>query len=613
MKKSKLKFLSSLVGLTSSALLISCNNEGKLTYKTEKAQDQKIVLATAQSKVFPLMVALKEIIPLYNEQMKNEKDFLEIELRDSSITKTNSELELSIQQANSIKTDSPDVANIILGNQNTAFLINTFDKILNTNKILPNNLFLDKILNTHTNVTGEQLNSKIFNLPFNIADIDALSVNFTLLKLLFDFIEQGQGNIDKETEFYKIAQEKWNEENANKINSVFKALKLKESNVYSNLTVNNKTFSSINSILKFTKEVFKGLIIDETKIKGDELDFQIFTIDYQKDTFLKDLNNNLQGKKIWELKNSNNQETLSDIKYHIEDDKDLQENFVSNFNKYSDVEKKSFIKDSKEKTFYDIKYANNKNEWASWQIRNYETVFAFAAAVGYEQSVLSPSTIAWFANNNEEKASQMFASEKEVELFPQITKSNDGDNFETYYEGGSSLIPVSVDNDGKEDKATLLFLKWLYTGEVNYKNSKIKVSDLIMEKSGYVLPLKSNFTEENKEKLNVKLENLKNNILDLSNKIKNSTNEEEKKELKTTLNELITKKNYLKAYLVSYNSLDNFSNSEQDYLNYYADAKTSRILKEISDRLEESTLKNNSVKNSGQAVLKKIIEIIKSK
>ncbi|MGZ9414250.1 P68 family surface lipoprotein [Mycoplasma sp. 5370] len=634
MNKKILKSFFSITTLASVISLASCNNQNQTTiekkYETKKAQDNKIVFATAQSKVYPLMIAMQELVPLYNKVMKDNPDFLPIELQLSDKSGANSELELAANEAKYIKEDSEKLANLILGNQSGAFLVNQYGKLLETKDILPNSSFISKILKTHTKLVGENIkdDTKIFNLPFDLSDIDAFSINIDLLGKIFELLEQNNAQIDKNSEVYKyIQQNKGNGRNIPE-DSIINFIKVKANNNISNIVVNDETFNNITKIFEFARLVHNSFEIDQdkaTKFGKDIRDLAIFSIDYQEDTFFKVLNNKLKGKKLWTLKESKNPYDLSEIDYAIANDTEIQRIFKETFDEF--VQKNSKLEINKANTttkkpvFYDVKYENNKNEWASWDIREYKTVFAFAAAVGYEQSIDSPTSRAFFAKNNKD-ISDKFTSDLDVWLRPQVTKNLPSDNYSSYFEGGSSLIPISVDNGGKEDKATKLFLKWLYSGEVDYRGKKIKVSDLISQKSSYIIPLKEKLNTESANWYDHQIESLSTQSHENGTKIdtlskKTSKTPEEEKEIENLRKEnakIETEINYVKAAKISYESLKNFvDKNQEDNVFLPIDQKSSKIIKEIQTMLLNSTLKENATKISGEAALNKILEIIRSK
>ncbi|WP_117275420.1 P68 family surface lipoprotein [Mycoplasmopsis edwardii] len=617
--KNKFKIISSLLALAALPIAsLSCSPNEKqqkqISYPTTEAIDNEIVFTAAQSGVYPLMIALKQIIPLYNETMNGHKDYVPVKLVTQNENNASSELELGVQQANYIKENSKNVANIILGNQGTAYLVNQYDKLLNVSSVIKSQDFLDKVLNTHTKLVGEDVNSKkIFNLPFNITDIDALSINLDLLAKLFEILETANAKIDKSSKLYQKVQASRNQGNEIPTDSIIHFVKVKENNKLSQLTINDQTFENILDLMNFSKVLLDNLEIDRTKVNAEKYptrDLAIFSVDYQQDTFFKVLNNKLKGKKLWTLKDSENPYDLSEINYHISSDKDIQKVFIETLDEFIAQNKKLV---ENKNVLYNVKYENNKNEWASWEIREYRTVFAFAAAVGYEQSIKSPTSVAFFAGGSEEKAAH-FATADDVFLQPQLTKNNATDTYTSYCEGGSSLIPVSVDNNGKEDKGTILFLDWLYNGEVEYDGEKIKVRDLLTKKSSYILPLKEKLTTASENWFDTEINKLSAKINHEKALLRNEENAETQGQLKKSIAKHTTEINYLKAGKVSYQSLKTFVKKEdQDFSYLPIDAKSSKIIKLIKDVLEQSTLKENEIKNSGQSVLNNILNIINEK
>ncbi|UUD36353.1 hypothetical protein NPA08_00750 [Mycoplasmopsis citelli] len=623
MKKSKkLKFLSTIFAFSAAtvALATSCqdNKPTILNYPTDKAaSDNKIVFASGQTRFHPLMIALKELIPLYNESMKNNPDFLKVELWDQEKTGAKSELELTNKNEDYIKLNSDKLANLILGNQTTAYVINKYGKLLDITSILPTSDFPQKILKAHTQLVGENLSkTKIYNIPFDVSDTNGFSVNIDLLNKALELAQQAGATVDKTGKFFEHLDAQKNKGNTIPENSAINFLKAKPDSL-KGYTINEKTFKGLNSLFEFARKLKSALEVDKEKVAkyGKSIsNLQVFSIDYQQDEFFKSINNQLKGKKLWELEPTNGQYDFSKIKYNIKDNQEMQTVFKNTFDQFvkdnqSDVvqEVNAVSGKANPTLFRDVKYENNiseAGEWASWHMRQYQTIFAVVASVGLEQSVNSKTSRSFFKGQDPKS----WATRDDVFLQEQVTKNNADDTFSTYIEGGSSLIPVSVDNNGKEDKATLLFLNWLYKQKVNYNGEEIAVRDLMTRKSAYFIPLKDvvnrgvDYYNNSEKQINDKI---------TENKAKISQNDADKAKLEQETEVLESDSNYTHSGALSFKSLDDFlKDSNEDLLNLPKNEKTSKISKKIEDLLLSSTLDKSPTKVTGEKALEEVLKII---
>ncbi|UUM19899.1 MULTISPECIES: P68 family surface lipoprotein [unclassified Mycoplasma] len=624
----RIKSLTSILALSSAGVLAaSCqsNQVNTVNYPTDKAaSDNKIVLATAQSEVYPLTMALKSLVPLYNEQMKNEPGFVKVEFQPSEITKVDSELGLTSQNENYIKSNSDKLANLLLGNQTTAYVINKYGKILDTSSVLSPSDFPEKILKAHNQLVGEQLsNNKIYNLPFDISDTNGFSVNIDLLNKALDLAKEAGATVDKTGKFFEYLEAQKDKGNKIPESSAINFLKVKPDSL-KGYTINEKTFKGLNGLFEFARKLKSALEVDQAKVQayGDKkiMNLQVFSIDYQQDEFLKSLNNQLKTKKLWELEKTNGKFDFSKVKYNIKNDQQIQKVFKDTFDQFVKENSSTVVQQatggSKNPTlFRDVKYENNVStdgEWASWHMRQYQTIFAVVASVGLPQSIDSPISrgIKLFKGQDPKN----WTTADDVFLQEQITKNNADDTFSTYIEGGSTLIPVSVDNNGKEDKGTLLFLKWLYKQNVNYNGEKIAVKDLLTRKSAYFIPTKDvtdrglQFYTDSEKQFKDKIAKNKQELEKLTDK------DSKKEELQKGINQLTINSLYNQSGSVSVKSmLDFLKNTNEDILNLPQNEKTSEIISTITRLLLDSTLDNNPQKVTGEVALQKVLEIIDKK
>ncbi|EFF41765.1 P68 family surface lipoprotein [Mycoplasmopsis alligatoris] len=454
MKKSNLvkKSIFSLVSLAAIISASACTTtnkqvENQVVYKTDRAvADNKVVLQTAQNQYFPLMIALQELVPIYNELEKNKEGFLPVELQKQDVTKATSEANLAKNVITNIESNSSDVPNLILGNQASAYLINKYDKLLDLSDTNINKeIFPKKVINQFNLLPGQKNVEKIYNIPFDITDTDALVFNLDIMNVIFELVEKNGGNVDKNLEVYKKAQVA--KENTNQIpeTSMFKYLKAKDSNAFKDFKIDNTTFSSIESIQNFSLEVFNRTKFDIASLSAEQKaklsDVQIFTIDYQEDAFKKDLINRTNGQFLWSLDTKEN----NLIKFDLKDNQKLQTEFSTLWDKWNSYNKQSLVEKVGEdtKSYFSIKYANNKTQWASWDIRTYNTAIAFAAAVGTNQSYDSITSRNFFSRKDA-TAPKRWASNIDVNWNSQVFNSNADKNLKTSYNlGGSSLIALS--------------------------------------------------------------------------------------------------------------------------------------------------------------------------
>ncbi|MGZ9800673.1 P68 family surface lipoprotein [Mycoplasma sp. AC1221] len=599
--KKLLRFLS-IASLATSAVAISCSN-------AQKQRESKILFATSQGDYFPLIMGLKEIIPLYNQQMKDQPNFLPVQLLTSNDTKTNSELKLAAQNAEYIKNDDSKLANIFLGNQAGAFLINSYNKLLDVSSVLPVSYFPSKLVTTHTNLAGEKINNtRIYNLPFDVTDIDGFSINIDLLNKAFEFLKQAGATIDENSKIYQYALQHKDLGNQIPSNSLINYLKIKDDTNLKGYIINDATFNGIESLFDLARKLKSILEFDKSKVEtSDQIDdLAIFTIDERDDAFLKVLNNKLQGKRIWQLQKTNDKYDFSKVKYNLED-ASIKKAFIDTFNEFVALNHNEYLNNA---VFQDIKFENQMDEWGSWALRDYKAIFSFVANVGYEQSMDSPISRFFYLSKDDKEKYKKWAQKDDIYLQEQLTKNRANDAFSTYIEGGSNLIPISIDNGGKQDNATLLFLKWLYQGNVNYNGEYIKVTDLLAQKTGYIIPQKSQI--ESASDWYVQRQTiLTNKIKLLKNQLKTNSNNSD--EIQKQIDKLSTESNYLYAADTTFKGLKNFENSKSEDIFWVPiDQTTSAIVEKIRSLLLDSTLKKNPKIITGEQAYQIILNMIKN-
>ncbi|UUM19900.1 hypothetical protein NPA11_00460 [Mycoplasma sp. 1578d] len=616
-KIKRIKFLTSVLAVSSATSILAASCQANQSnYPTDKAAlDKKIVLAASQTQKWPLIIALNELIPLYNEQMKNDPDFLKVELQTREITGAQNELDLTNKYENYIKSNSEKVANLLLGNQTTAYVINKYGKLLDTTSVLSPHDFPTKLLKAHTQLVGEDLTkTKIYNLPFNVSDTNGFLVNIDLLNKALDLAQQAGATVDKTGELFKTLEAQKDKGSKIPDNSAINFLKVKP-NSLKGYTINEKTFKGLNGLFEFARKLKSALEIDHAKVEayGKKINrLNIFAIDYQEDEFFKSINNQLKGKQLWELEKNNGQYDFSKVKYNIKDDPKVQEVFKKTFDQFVQNNSSDVVQEGMTGgdpvLFKDIKFNDNVNEWAPGTIRNYNTIFAIAVLVGFERAVNSPTSRDFYSTEDP----KTWATRDDVLLKEQITKNNADDTFSTYFEGGSTLIPVSVDNNGKEDKATLLFLKWLYKQKVDLNGEKIAPTDLITRKSAYFIPTKE-IVDRGVGFYNDVIKKFQEKIAE--NKAKIEKNDPQKEQLQKENDTLETYTNNTYSGAASFKSFfDFYKDNNEDILNLPKSEKTTKIIKKIESLLLESNLdKNPNKKINGEMALQEVLKIINDK
>ncbi|MGZ9756555.1 P68 family surface lipoprotein [Mycoplasma sp. 4423] len=604
--------LFSIISLASVALAASCSQSK--TQQTEyltnnAAKDKKIVFATAQPNSWPLMYALEKMIPLYNKEMKDQPGFLPIELQTKEITKADGEFGLATQTENYIKSNDSRLANLLLGSKTTAYIINKYQKLLDTSKELPISLFPKKILENHTSVVGEKLGSKLFNLPFDVSDTNGFILNIDLMNKMLDLMRQAGANIDRNGKLFDTLNEYKDKGNHIPDESVINFLKIKPDSL-KGYAINSKTFQGVESLFELAHKFYDSVEIDNDKVAKFNkpiIPLQVFSIDYTLDEFYKVLNNRLKGKKLWQLNSTNGQYDQSKITFNLATDKKMQADFIDVFNEFV-KNKLTIVQASNDKNvndvlFRDVKF-EGKSESSSSHMRQYQVIFSIFASVSYEYTFNS-KTIRYF-NKPTADVLAKWTSSDDVYLQQQVLKNKADDDFATYIEGGSSLVPISIDNGGDEDKATTMFINWLYNGKTTWNNKEINVRDLMTQLAAYVIPLNKDLERgisfyENAEKT------LKDEIDANEAKLKNQPN----KTLDDQTEELKTETHHLHSGALSFTSLKEFVDTDVAKLfDLPGNETTSKIDAVIKEALINSTLNKNPSFKTGQQVLDEVLQII---
>nr|WP_307926917.1 hypothetical protein [Mycoplasmopsis bovis] len=138
-------------------------------------------------------------------------------------------------------------------------------------------------------------------------------------------------------------------------------------NAFKDLTVSNKTFESIKDIRDLAAKFTDGVEIEKSKINDNTISGEVLSIDYQQNTFFKELHAKIQDKDkaIFELDKDKN------VKYNLIDDADVKKKFQELWKDYNNsikrVEQTPDGKDEKDKkVFQSMKYMfTQTKEWGS--------------------------------------------------------------------------------------------------------------------------------------------------------------------------------------------------------------------------------------------------------
>ncbi len=536
MKKIFIKAGAILLPAAAGLSVVACGN----------TEEEKVVFRLGQGKGWPLSLSLQNVIGYYNEAFKKDKDFLPVrfEFADDFTYKDSKGKEVKVlghneygeyhllkKVAHAIESkDNKKVPNIVLGDQSGAYILNQNKQLLDISDTgITKKTFSKSIADLHSILAGQGQTETIYNIPFDNADTDSVQLNLKVLHKMFDIIESGGGKIedkDKDGIIKKVYDSK---DKGNQLpeQSIWHALKAKngENNkkVFEGLTVNNKTFTSIKDIRDLAAKFTEGVEIEKSKINDNTISGNVLSIDYQQNTFFKELHAKIEDKKkaIFELDNDKN------VKYNLIDDADVKKKFKELWDDYNNsikrVEQTPAGKDEKDKkVFQSMKYMfTQTKEWGSWQIFRFQSAISFAASVGAYQNKITKFTKnhPYFEQSikDDPKFLTNNASEHDVLMLPQVTGTKDGKH-SIFHEGGSSIIAIDSKNE-RVNKAIKKFLKWIYTGKNKVSGEEENNWYTIARTSGYIMPLASVVTNETNEKI-------KGEIKELEDKLKDKKSEE---------------------------------------------------------------------------------------
>ncbi|QJG67061.1 P68 family surface lipoprotein [Mycoplasma phocoenae] len=598
-KNKKLLVLScAAIGIIAPLSSVSCSADEKQENKDEQNQVQnKVIFSTAQGEDWPLMRGIKPLVDEYNKTQNTQEGFVEVELQTAEDHFNYEEIELLTSVKTSINEKSKIIPNIILGQHSGAYIISQYDRLLDMNENgINKTLFHSKINKLHSQLIGnEDKNSKLYSLPFDISDTDGLTFNLDLMNKIFEIVKAGGGNVDEKMPLYEKALKASTTGTSIPAKSIFNYIEAKSKTAFKDLNVNAKTFESLKSVRDFVKAFHNGIKFNKSSVDSSVKNGSLLAIDYQEEVFQKELAS-ISNEKLWTIDSKGVDYT------NILENKEVQDSFKNLWNDWNsallthdinvgEAASRSVNNSLAKKTLSAVSYKQNgASDWASYDIRTYDTAIAYAASVGRNYSMQSPWSKGYFKPDADTYAS--WASLTDVEHQSQLIKSSENGK-KVYWEGGSSLIAIRNDNENL-NTGTIKFLNWLYTGQIN----KVPNWIYFAQNTGYIIPYKEVLTNEN-------LKLLKQKEQEEINKWK--------EDMEKNASHLINANNYHSA-IVSLNSILKYIDKDAEVIeaknNYNGDWTSFQIISEIKTTLLNNSSKNIKEKTNGERMLSSLIQII---
>ncbi|WP_029608639.1 P68 family surface lipoprotein [Mycoplasma simbae] len=608
MKTNKKMWLSilPLATIATPLIAVSCGETKKVnTPKTVKGADDEVIFRLAQGSNWPLAQALSPLIDYYNKTQSTKPDYVKVNAEFGEKTNIYKEFDLIKNIKDNFENGTlKSLPNLILGAQSGAYVINQDGRLLDVADTGVNKaLFDDKIANLHSRLSGQE-DDRLYNIPFDNADVDSLTLNLDLLHKMFELIKQGGGTVDETAEIVMKAKEASTKGSSIPAHSIWLALRVKNNNAYAGLTVNDATFTSLKGVRDLSAKFTQGVALDETKVTDKTIGSEVLSIDYQENTFLKELHANIPANKsVFELEKTGDVNQPTRIKYNLVEDATVQAAFKSLWTAYNE----SIVRHEKRvgednKVFQSVKYMQNLySEWGSWEVMLYKSAISYAASVGANQNKKTPWSKAFFTQVLKKQTVEQFetnASDEDVLMKPQITLAETGKP-EFFQEGGSSIIPVDVKNE-RLNKATKAFIKWLYTGQndINTPGTMEENWKTFAKGSGYIIPLKSVTTKETETWIKSEIE-----ALDAKIKAVPANTTDEAILAKQAAD--IKAKNFLKSSLVSLQSILRLSDTTNPVktMDLVTDDKTAAMETAIATAMFDATkISGNSQKTADEMV-----------
>ncbi|CAC13489.1 LIPOPROTEIN [Mycoplasmopsis pulmonis] len=626
--KNKNKIFTSLAGvsiLTTTAFVVSCQKE----IKTMETFEDKVIFQAAQGQSWPLMPALRELIKIYNQEFKNDTNFLPVELQDQRITKTYNEDSLARTTLEKLHLKKDDeIPNILLNSARGAFLINQYNRLLDLeNSKITKDLFDDVFWKLHGRIPGSDI-EKLYSIPFDIATIDALVFNIDIMAHIFDQIKAGGGKINlSETNVLKTKIDKAKTEGNVQIpeGKMWKYLVAKSSEAFKGYEVVDDSFNTYEGLQEFAAKVYENLTLQENlspEIKEQieqGADAKVFRIDYQSVAFEKfvfDRLNAYEGKNpyLWDFEvNKETGKTGKNLIYNFKNNENIKNILLDSYEAFvkDNHEKHILGSGTKSRKFKSIFYSTKgENDWSSRDILKYNTAFAYATHLGYKDAYNSFTTrdieLQNFDGNSQSKQEKWeqiqkgFTKEEDIYYTRQTTRMKKGSDRAVFYYGGSSLVPIKT--TPKRDKATIKFIEWLLTGDLPNSYGSIKVKDHLRNTSRYVVPTADRLTKEEKQKIEKMIEQKTQEFNSL--KAKENKSDDEIKKMEKAQQE----KNFLISVKLS---LEDILSARQanEYNKYiYHDNYTAKVWKTISTTLLNYT-KDGGRKTSKEKLWEELMKI----
>lgn len=454
---------------------------------------KEIVFLTAQKSTWPLINALQKsnpkissLIPYYNQTFKYDSDFLPVKLELSDSNGLNSQAEIALHLQNQINLNKP-LPEIILADEWSANILIKNKLAFNFNN---SNLKASLFLNPIVKLLNPEISSGFFNLPFNVADINAPRVNLDILYLFFKILKDGGAQISFKNKIYNKSQKSFNP-NKNAIkNNILNFVKPANSKVFEHILIKDNFLEVTEELMWICNEFVKGLLPIEEKIhllNDSVVDLNIFVWDYSEKNLIKLFLSKTKIKNNWY--NYENREKLIILL------KEVKQNFCFTIknNEYS-------------KNICAIKFLKTyQNQWGNYELLQYRSIFGLVTGVGLRYAVDSYFTRKYFASEGQDKEKiSNFTSYKNIETLNQtVFESCSSFQKPTYLLGGSSII-VRVSKDPQVHKATIKFLNWLYTGEIKVNKITMSTQEFLNKHSGYFIPFNNIFENQNLKSKNKK-------------------------------------------------------------------------------------------------------------
>ncbi|MCR8613295.1 MAG: hypothetical protein NC236_02330 [Mycoplasma sp.] len=556
--------ISSLSVLSVAACGSGLNQQNNISYASDTPERDNITFATAIPSYWPQYQALKEIVNDWNTNHTNDKNFKKVIFNDATASGESNFNELASSINKNIEAGNVDnIPNIILNNRYESNNLAGLHRLLDlTTDGLNDKSFANQFISNRTQLTNF-VTKGIWSIPFTITTNNSIPINKVVLKIVLQYMEKHGANVEhdqasnpKLDELYKETTtissiqsdvndpRNWVDNNPNDTSSL---------NGY---TVNDNTFKSVGSLLEFANKAKEAL----------KLTAPIFSIDYLPSLF----------NQIVYAEDGYSRDAFSLFKPIISSDGLEQGHEYPFLVSGSDAEKKleasfnfinNFIKNNS------IRWTDNQQQWASWDVRQSFTALSMAPGVGTKQSFKSGYNP--YTNDG--------ASFNNIMYMDQPTVLNQNDKQGVYNFAETDLIGVHTNQ--KEDMATKEFVKWMMTGSMS--NGE-KVVDYLGRESGYVVPTSQVNTQTYLD------QTVKNYNAALAKPESQDHNNQEKA-----------------GYRAVIQTLENLHDKNAHYFDFVGDQYTDQLLKVVSQTLREvytDETKTNPTEWNASQFVQKIVD-----